>query len=314
MNLPSLDLICLGAALSMTGCLVDKQLGDVDTDTDASGTTGTDTATSPGSASNSTSNGSVSTSDGPNTSTTAGSPGTDGTDATGTAGEPSECAQWSPPPFDCEEAGPASVSVYMEGGGFGTLPNLDDEPCTVQSVQSTDPTTDLVTLACNDTYAFEITTSDPHLDLPISGGENVLVTAVESFENAITGLSSFVIRTPEGDLLIARINELDLTPDISVDPVVFNATPSGCPGFDGAVLCDDADEAILVQRIAVEFGNGIAPTVVFPGHHAMVQAGDGEAAVIVNWAGQIVCWDETCAGDDAGPFDQLDLIIVAPPG
>jgi hypothetical protein len=63
-------------------------------------------------------------------------------------------------------------------------------------------------------------------------------------------------------------------------------------------------------RIAVEFGNGIAPTTVFPGHHAVVQAGDGQADVIVNRAIQYVCWDETCAGDDSGPFERLDLLIV----
>jgi hypothetical protein len=284
------------ATASMCGCQAERQLGEIDDTTETAGSPETDTAA------------------GSDTMSTAAS--ADGTDTTGTEDDDVTCAEWSPPPLDCEAPASASFQVSLEADGPQWLPELDSEACTVESVQSISANTDRVTLVCDETHVIEITTSEPQLELPIAAGQDVLFSSVtEAFSYALDGVGSFVIRSTEGALLMSRINELDLTPDLSVDPVVFTPIPSGCEPFDGgAAICDQEGHVILLQRIAVEFGNGIAPITVFPGHHAVVQAGDGEADVIVNRATQYACWDETCAGDDAGPFQRLDLLIsVRPP-
>jgi hypothetical protein len=212
-----------------------------------------------------------------------------------------------PPPFDCEVAGDATADVQ---GDF--LPESTDAACQITAIENVDASTDNITLDCGDVYEISIATSNPHLDLPFSSGDDVLLTASESFESALFGLPSLAIRSPGGELLLGWVNEVDHDPDVDVDPVVFNVAPSGCPTSSGDARCD-ADGAIAVHRIMLEFGNKESPLIVFDGHQAIVPAGAADMSVIVDRATQILCWDDDCAGDDSGPFDEIRMILVALP-
>jgi hypothetical protein len=157
----------------------------------------------------------------------------------------------------------------------------------------------------------EITTS-PHLDLPLGGVVDVVVTAGPSPEPPAFGQPSFSISSSGGQLLVAYVNELDHAPAVPTEPIVFTVTPSGCPGVDMAVICD-AGGSLLVQRRAVEFGNGVVPIVLFDGNHGIVPGNADDYSVIVGEAAAITCWDDDCAADDSGPSDRLEMFAVLLP-
>jgi hypothetical protein len=303
--------LCLCACVASTACIIDKSLGDTDSSgAEGSGDTGT---TQPGTSTT------MQDTDGASLTATMASdpdsgssigtfPPTDGseTDASGTSG-PGVCPDWSPPPSDCELSANATADVS------GELPETTDEPCRIEAVQNIDASTDAVTFDCaGRRYEITITTDAPHLDLPFSGGEDVLLTATISSEPTISSPASFTVRTVGGGLLLAWINELDFDPDVDIEPVTFNPAPTGCPGFSVDEKCP-SDAAIVAQRVMLEFGNGIVPIPVFDGNQAIVSGGAEDMSVIVDRATQITCWDDGCIGDDSGPFDELRLITVVLP-
>jgi hypothetical protein len=307
---------------TMAGCVVDEHLGDVDTETSAAsedatstagGTDGDDGGASM-SASSSTPGTAGSSDDAATTIGTATTIGEDTSDGTGDpTGEPIEsCFDWAAPPEICDAPGDATARVTGD-----SLPPLDDEPCTVVSVESVAANADAVTLDCGELYELEILSDAPHLDLPLSGGLDVRVTATESLEFFIDEtVPSFVIRAQSGEILVAWVNALGHDVDIGVDldPVVVNVTGSGCGTFFWNELCDSDEGAIALQRSILEFGNGESPILLFDGNQAIVPADAEDLSVIAESVERIVCWDDVCGGDDSGPFDRITFLGVSLPG
>jgi hypothetical protein len=312
----SFSLHSLVALSAWVGCVVDKQLGDVDTESTAGDA-------------NPTSVGSVGDDDGGvSMSASSSSPGTDGSsddDAATTiddsssdgpsdsTGEPIEsCMDWAAPPFDCELRGEATARVTGDA-----LPPLEDAPCTVVSVEPVAGNADTVTLDCGDTHALQILSDAPHLDLPLSAGQDVRVTATESLEFIIDEtVPSLVIRAPSGEILVAWVNALghEIDVGIDLDPIVVGVTGSGCGTFFWNELCDDENSAIALQRSILQLGNEESPILLFDGNQAIVPAGAQDVSVIAESVERIVCWDDACAGDDSGPFDRITFFAVALPG
>jgi len=302
-------LLVLGG-LALGGCVVDKQLGDTQADGGAGGSGSEEGSGTEGDP--------AGMSEGPGGSSTS-QPGDDDDDQPGDDDDDDDqpgdddddddddllCADWTPPPGDCETLGDAMMFVEVE-------PSLEDAaniPCTVGATASVDEDTDSFELECDGlgVLVFTVTTS-PHVVPPLVTDQQVEVNAVETLENAVL-TPSFTIRTPEGALLLAHHNEIDHEPDVDLSPLDFALPNSGCPLSPGDAECN-AGEMIGVQRIPVEFAADQGTVSVFPGSSDTVSL-DVPYFVIVRSAERIQCWDESCAGDDSGPFDELRFIAMA---
>lgn len=325
MNLSYPMRLPLALVLAGSGCIMDKQLGgtgstDSTTENDTDPATGsataqqdTDGASMTGMASLPTTDATLDTegsAEGPATMTTDREPTTAASEETGPV---PECIEWTPPPIECELPGAATVDVQGD-----SLESMIDEACTIDAVQSVDTSTDAVTIDCaGEVYTLQIATDNPHLTLPFSVGQDVLVSGAQRSVDPLMGVRSFTIRATTGELLLAwlnqiAVNEAPYEPDVDIAPVVFNPAASGCQPADVAQDCE-ADSVLMVQRVMLEFGNGIVPIVVFDGNQAIVPTDDADMSVIVASARRIVCWDPDCAIDDSGPFDETRLLLVALP-
>src|SRR5690606_13540967 len=145
----------------------------------------------------------------------------------------------------------------------------------------------------------------------------VSVTAAEGESPAISGLPSFVLRRPDtGAILLAQIDAVGHSrdPDVDVDlsPLVVTALESGCEYRDVSEDCDDG--SILSHRVSLSIEGPEGAISLFDGHHADLPDGSHGMAVIVNRAQRITCWDETCTGDDSGPFDVTRMLVLPNPG
>ena len=321
MNRLTYSLVPLALALAGNACIMNKELGETDSaSVDSEGETAgtattlqdTDGASMTATMASTPSTGTPDTDVAEVGPSTMSSTSPSGSESIGT-GPVAMCGEWTPPPFDCELPGEATVDVQGD-----SLPTMVDELCTIAAVQNIDATTDAVTIDCaGDTYEVQIATSNPHLDLPFSTDQEVLVSGAPRPSDALPGVRSFTIRATTGELLLAWLNQFaydedTYEPDVDIEPVVFNPAMSGCPAADEGELCE-ADGALMVQRVMLEFGNGIVPIVVFDGNQAIVPADTLDMSVIVAAARQIVCWDDDCAADDSGPYDETRLLLVALP-
>lgn len=230
------------------------------------------------------------------------------------------CADQSPPSAACEPHGDASFSV--EGD---VLPEGDDHVCTVLASEEVDELTRAIALECDGSrYDLTLASSAPNLFLYVlEAGADVSVSvsasAIES--PALEGLPSFVIRDLEsGTIRLAYINalghELFDGPELDVDiaPLSLRAQESGC-AYDSVAETCDGSGSILAQRVSLEF-EGEAGEVVslFDGDMGLIPDGSHGIAVIVERAERIVCWDDDCLGDDSGPFDATEVLILPSPG
>jgi hypothetical protein len=323
MNRLTYSLVPLALALAANACIMDKELGATDSapvdsegETAGTATTAQDTdgasmtatmASTPSTGTPDTDVAEV----GPITMSST-SPSDSGSESIGT-GPVAMCTDWTPPPIECVLPGEATANVDGD-----SLPTMVDEMCTIAAIQNVDASTDAVTIDCaGEESEVQIATSNPHLDLPFSIDQEVLVSGAPRPSDALQGVRSFTIRATTGELLLAWLNQIDYDednyePDVDIAPVVFNPVPSGCQPSDQGELCE-ADGALMVQRVMLEFGNGIVPIDVFDGNQAIVPADTIDMSVIVAAAQEIVCWDDDCAADDSGPWDETRLLLVALP-
>ncbi|HWB75349.1 MAG TPA: hypothetical protein VG755_10340 [Nannocystaceae bacterium] len=298
---------------TLSSCVIHQQLGQPGGD---SSTTGDDADTTTTTADGVSQSSTSSPSSGSNTSApqedTADDPTAETFGDTVAEMEPAQtCFDYAPPSRECD--------VHRDATAWASgdqLPVLDDAACTVVSVESSDVDEDTLTLDCGELYALQIATSAPHLDLPLVGGEAVRLTAREvPFPND-TAVGSFAIRSTAGELVLAWVNtngmDLDATShvdiDIDITPVVAAVSPSGCDVTYGGEVCD-ADGTVAQQRSMLELGDA----QLFDGNEVLVPVGDRHVAVIAERVERIVCWDDDCAGSDAGPFEWITFIMVALP-
>jgi hypothetical protein len=320
------------AALASTlliACLADDSPAETDTDPDGGTVT---TGPTPGTMTNpvpvTDTDGAETTLDpgtettldpGADTTTTGADTTTTGEDAT-TTGDPGEsCFDWMAPRGPCEPRGAASATAYANDD---ILPELDEAPCTIASIEPGMPDADLVTIDCGEPIVIEIRSSSPHLELPLVAGQDVLVSAHAGESYWVTSESpSFVIRSTEGELLVAWVNPIDgygqlgAEVDVDIAPLSLSVSGSGCAAvYDPAspeFECSNegGEGTTAIQPGYVEVANGEEPLQLFGGSDASV----GEVALVVDTVDLIVCRDPAC-GDDSGPFSRLSLLAVAIPG
>lgn len=232
-------------------------------------------------------------------------PATDLCESDGTAGL-EVCGDFSPPPVDCPEEGESTAILVPEidkGFDFG-----EDEACSVVSILGES----MIGLICDDIFPVFSYESSPALSIPFDVGVDVVYTAVESESpNAEPSVS---LHTPEGELLFAYVHDLELGGDLPVDlsPLSVSIFGTGCAGVDAsAVICDVEGESIVSARVLVSIEGGDAPLELVTGQSGEVTVDDVTYDVIVAQADRIVCWDDSCAGDESGPWDHLRMLIVA---
>jgi hypothetical protein len=243
-------------------------------------------------------------------------PGTETEVGATTTGEPGQtCADWAAPPGACETPGSAQAWVTIPFDMVG--PGLVDAPCTVTTVEAFSMERDDVTLMCAQPQTFEIVSMSPHLDLPLQPGQEVLLSTSDAFEDTQgERIRSFVIRSTEGDLLLAWVNlQSDtvgsaLVADVDIAPLAATIIASGCDAtFDTECSNEGGDGATALQRGLLALQDDAA-TEIFDGHDATISVGDDAFAVIVDAAIQITCRDPGC-GDDTGPFNEASFLIVS---
>ncbi len=232
-------------------------------------------------------------------------PATDLCESDGTAGL-EVCGDFSPPPVDCPEEGESSAALVPEidkGFDYG-----QDESCSVVSLIDES----MVGLVCDDIFPVFSYESSPALSLPFDVGADVVYTAVDT--QSPNDEPSVTLHTPEGGLLFAYVDALELDNDLPVDisPLSVSIFGTGCSGFDAnAVICDVEGESIVSARVLVSIEGGDAPLELATGQSGEVTVGGVTYDVIVEQADRVVCWDDSCAGDESGPWDHLRMLVVA---
>lgn len=232
-------------------------------------------------------------------------PATDLCEADETAGL-EVCGEFTPPPIECPLEGDLGASLTPEfdkGFEYG-----DEEPCSVLSLVDGS----VVGLSCGDTFPVFSYDSAPVLGFPVDVGADVIYTAVET--RSPNPEPSVTLRTPQGALLFAYVNDLDLNDELSIDisPLSISILGTGCQGFDAnAVICDLKGESIVAARVLVSLEGGDEPLELGSGDSGEVTVEGVTYDVIVDQADRIVCWDDSCAGDESGPWDHLRMLIVA---
>ncbi|MCR9161475.1 MAG: hypothetical protein ACE37F_29875 [Nannocystaceae bacterium] len=222
------------------------------------------------------------------------------------------CADYESPQIDnCAAGGKSSASFSFEG------PETNGETLELQCVVGT-PTIDgdeeSLPLQCDgDDYVLRYTSASPHLVAPVAEDDDVLLALAEN-EKMPGQQASFSLRTPGGELLLAFVDatSVELPLPIALDEFSWAVELTGCPAFDaGAVSCEDG-MSILSGHVSVELGGdeSAAEPLQAGGSTSFGHAGR-TYDVIVHQANEIVCWDESCAGDEGGPFDRLQLLIVS---
>lgn len=329
-------LLCLLGVGLTTACVTDKELGDIDEDTETSttegvnpsgGSSGTDSASTSGTSvdpSGTTADptaSTVTTADPtlPTATVTTANPtaGPDDPIDTDTEGDTesdtdggSVCAEWAPPPGDCEGPGNTILSVQWDFGGGA----VEDEMCTVQSLASLGGGAEALVLECGAaTYGFEVRSDSPHVPLPLSNGMDVRFSMSEDDQDGMLAAPSFVIRNVVGDLIVAYVNQTDLEIPSNIGPVAAVAvvSGSGCPGSSVAEKCE-GDGSILSQRVPVQFGTDAdIPLQLFDSSFGTLQTATASFSVFVGEASHLPCWDDDCIGDDSGPFERLEFLVIS---
>lgn len=221
------------------------------------------------------------------------------------------CVDFVPAGRGCGGEGEATAAV----GSVAVPGALVDQVCASVLVENVDASTDRVVMDCEgfeSAIEFTVTSENPHLDLPLNTTDVILNTD-ENFGNV--GGITIVIRSADGDILFASVDGTDdsgspwNSPLLSPLEVTMGA--SGCPGYGVDEKCP-AGQQITAQRAALEISVGGAASTLYSGNQAVL-SGDADYSVIVAGAQRIVCWDDGCTGDDSGPFDEVQLVLVRLP-
>jgi len=240
--------------------------------------------------------------------------------------EPETCAQFSPPPIECPSRSIDNFVTFAVDGD--SLPIGTDQPCTVAAFETVDDVTSSLTLACDASdYTLTITAGEGlrgFLDVFLTPDRDVRLTAREA-AFPIVQIPSFVIRDTSGALLFGRIHEVGeglfrdekhfelVQQGFNLAPIRVSMASTGCPGFDVAETCE-GDGSILSMRWGLHFSSeNNLDVIVYDGQSSTLYDTIEGTNVIVNRAERIACWDIDCLGDDSGPFDVIDFILVPYP-
>ncbi len=306
-------LLC-SAFLVLPGCVSSQLLGDPEATDGGSGGAETAGSTTGGEA---TSTASGSTEGGSNTtvdptaqtsSTTAPDPETESS----TDGSGELCSDWTPPPFDCPEQGESRAGLVA--AAFDGFEFAESLPCEVIALASDDIDRWQVRLQCEDTVIeFDYVSAAPYIDPPVGIGTQVLYTGVE-FEESPNFEPSVALHSPDGDLILAYVDHFSLQQPLPIDlaPLEFEFAATGCPAFGtDEAFCEDG-ESIVAARVSVVI-DAEQPLEIADGNSGTVTVEGTTYRVTVGEASRIVCWDESCAGDESGPTDRLRMLVVALP-
>ena len=221
------------------------------------------------------------------------------------------CADYEPPQIDnCAAGGESSASFSFGGPVVEVLVELE---CIV-GTPSADGDQETLPLRCGgEDYVLNYSSASPHLVAPVAEDDTVLLTLAD-FDKTPGPQSSFSLRSPDGDLLLTYVEHFYLAEDLPValDEFTLSYGETGCATFNaGAVACDEG-KSILSGHISVQLsGDDGATEPLQAGHTTTFTQGGRTYDLIVAEANEIVCWDESCAGDEGGPFDHLRMMIVA---
>lgn len=262
--------ILLTAVLALSGCVMSGQLDDGATES-ASETSGGE------------SDGSAMTS--------AGSAGGSGALESGSSfGEGGgACADYTPPPLDCEPAGPVTANV---GYSNAVLEVLDDTECTVARIRDRGEAGLGVDFDCPTGPAtLHVTAGSPEFALPFVEGESILLTIRSQ-------ATSSMVRTLGGDLLLAYVQVNGFEPDVDLGTIEIGPGLSWCPPEPVPVASCSAGGSVAFQHTSLKVASdGSASVSVSEGHSAMIESDGRSFLFIVGYALKTVCWDEGCSID-----------------
>lgn len=227
---------------------------------------------------------------------------------TGSGGE--VCGDYAPPPVDCPAQGDIDIS-FEPGESFFLA---DSRPCQVTAVSGENVAGWTVALGCDDEFAeFTYASGMPNSEPVFEVGASVLYSAADRKDIPFPN-TSVALHDSDGRLLLAYIDAFGAGAELPLDlaPLEISLAGTGCFGFNaGAALCDVEGESIAAARISVEVGPG-DPVSIADGNSASIVL-DMPYFVTVGEATRIVCWDDSCVGDEGGPHDRLRLLVVAQP-
>lgn len=268
---------CLGCESADSGGAVEETTGEVG-------------ATEPEVASSSTSVASTGGSSGADTTTSTDEP-TGGAEATGSDTgtgdefEP-ECV-FEPEPLECDPSAGAIVDV-----SFGSEVPTMTSTCTVDSIGDLSPSTQSLVLACRGLdLSFEITSENPHLPLPLSEEQTVLLESLTTLDGVRRGVS-FKIADLAGVIIAAYIDQPSSSTKLDISPLEYSTRRSGCESFDLSDECSPGDA--IVQRTAVAFTEDESRRV-FDGNSRILQVEGTTFDISVGKAHQPLCWLSECA-------------------
>lgn len=221
------------------------------------------------------------------------------------------CGDFTPPPLDCPAPGDTQVFLSSEE----PLTYAESRPCQVDSLDPDGRERWTVSLLCDDELLeFTYVSWAPYIWPPVEIGAPVLYTAVDL--EGVPGVdASVTLRAPDGRLLFAFIEHLDLAEALSVDiaPLELSFAATGCGAFDaGPVSCAEEGESIAAARVSVEVGPGELASVT-DGNSETFVLEDAQYRVSVAEATRLVCQDESCVLEELVPPDRLRMLIVAEP-
>ena len=224
------------------------------------------------------------------------------------------CADFTPPPIECPEVGAGSAALVDIGrdGLFEGVAFEQADRCLVGDVLPGPEPSEVIAIDCGaftSTFSF---VSEPGLFSGLEAGDPVAYAAIDTqHPNPEPSIS---IHAPDGTLRFAFVDDRDLSNGVQTELGDFEVTiaGTGCTGFDaGAVACEVDGESIVGARVEVGLTAGDQSLQLSQGHSGEITVGDVTYDVVVDRAERIVCWDDSCAGDESGPSDRLRMLIVA---
>ena len=222
------------------------------------------------------------------------------------------CIDYEPPGIDnCTAGGEATADLRFEGA-FG---EVVDAACTVAALSSEDLEESLSLDCDGETYQLIYSSGAPHLVAPVVENDEVQFSMRFYQGEFANARRSIILRSPQGELLMAFVGHYDLMDPLTLPIEEFSMTfgDTGCSAFDaGSPLCDSPGELVAAGHVSVQLQTeeGAVEPLQAGGAAEFSLAGRSYD-VIVDEASRIVCWDPSCAGDESGPFDALELLIVA---
>ncbi|MEM6294436.1 MAG: hypothetical protein AAGA54_24395 [Myxococcota bacterium] len=303
------------SSLALVGCVSTQVLGDPQATDGGSGGGDSGGGDSGGLGSSDGSSTAAESSTEGGTTTTVSSTDGDSTEGdTDTAGEAQMCSEFTPPPIDCPEVGDGSAQLVDVGGDgtFDTVALEQSQTCVVGDALPGPVAGEVIAIDCGDftsTFSFA---SEPDLLSGLEVGESVGYAAVDTEHP--NPEPSIAIYDPDGTLRFAFVDERNLDNGIqtSLGNLEVSVLGTGCAGFDAqAVVCGVDGELILGARVSVALTAGDQSLELSEGEQGEIIVGDVTYDVIIDQAERIVCWDESCAGDESGPWDRLRMLIVA---